>query len=125
MLEATQPLECGAGTAVTPRGRAARGSTKAPGSLIPSSEKGGDVVTGRRQSWRLNSAFWDGAKHGPPWQIRSPNIAGLWVLPVPHTSGHRNHKAGEHVAVGCSALGRGADLSRHAASCPLDWFPPH
>lgn len=107
-------------------GKGSEGLHKGSSSLIPSSGKGGDAVpapqpgggTGRRQGFQgwLNLALWDGASTALVADLQ-PKHCTLWVLPVPHTSGHRNHKAGKHGLVGCSALGR-EDLSCHADSLP-------
>lgn len=87
----------------------------------PGSEKGGDAVPApqpgrlRREEeeagFRLDLALWEGAKHGLRGRSAAQTLQTVGAASPTHSSGHSNHKAGEHVDVGCSALGREVDLS--------------
>lgn len=128
LLEATQPLNFGAESAVTPWGSATRGSTKSPWrSLIPKALRKEVMLsrlprlgggTGRRQSWRLNLALWEGAKHGPRGRSAAQTLHAVGAASPTHVRPQKSQGRG-HVPVGCSALGREADFSCHGASCPL------
>lgn len=128
LLEVTQPLNFGAESAVTPWRSAARGSTKSPWrSLIPKALRKEVMLSrlprlgggpGRRQSWRLNLALWEGAKHGPRGRSAAQTLHTVGAASPTHVRPQKSQGRG-HVPVGCSALGREADFSCHGASCPL------
>lgn len=136
IAEVTQPLECGAGTAVTPQGSAVRGSTKAPqalreegmlsqlhkgsSSLIPSSGKGGDAVPAPQpgrwhreerqgfQGW-LNLALGDGAKHGPRGRSAAQTLHTVGAASPTHVRPQKS-QGRETWARGLFCSGKGRSL---------------